>query len=39
MLDFIRELNEKGIKWEYVYKEEEKQLYIKVGDKLHAWYF
>ena len=37
MLDKIRELNEKGIKWEYVYIQE--QLYIKYDDKLIPWYF
>ena len=39
MLDRIRELNQKGIKWEYVWNAKEKQLYIKYGDKLEPWYF
>ena len=36
MLVLIRELNEKGIKWEFVYIEG--QLYIKYENKLEAWY-
>ena len=37
MLDFIRQLNDKNIKWEYVYINA--QLYIKYDNKLKAWYF
>lgn len=37
MFDLIRELNDKKIKWEYIY--ENKQLYIKYDDKLIPWYF
>ena len=39
MLDLIARLNNDGIQWEYVFNENEKQLYIKYDNKLVAWYF
>lgn len=37
MFNLIKELNEKEIKWEFVYVNA--QLYIKYDDELKAWYF
>lgn len=37
MLELIKELNDKHIKWKYVYINN--QLFIKYDDKLIQWYF